>query len=674
MKTSVLRARAFSSGRAPSPVLTRTYLIDEEATLPVVSLAAEPDHFFDDRIGIYVEGTNGVTGNCADEPRNWNRDWERPVSVEFFEIDGSVGFTLDAGVKIYGGCSRQRDRRSLAIFAREKYGASELNYPLFSDKPIQSFQSFVLRNSGNDAEHTLIRDGLMQETVKGQLDIDIQSFRPAIVFLNGEYWGLYNIREKINEHYAASNHGVPPDQVDLLYNDRKIFSGEKDHYEALRLFLLRNNLADPEAYRWVKDQMDVNEYINYQIAQIYFSNSDWPGNNLKYWRPRTPTGRWRWILFDTDFGFGLKDNGISHNTLSFALDPNESEWPNPSWSTLLFRSLMKNEEFRNTFIQRFTVCLGAAFEPGRVIDLVESFSAQIAAEMPRHIARWDKPDSVRDWESKISEMRSFARVRPRVLIRYIEREFDLTDRVSTEVSTIGGGRVYAAGAPLFNKQNPIDLYAEIPVTLRAVAHTGSRFVKWQTLDQSGEDTITFTPNSGQSITAVFESGPSIVINEIHYHPFVGNSNQDYEFIELFNAGVTQVDLEGYKLSGGVNFIFPQNSTIAPGAYLILAKNPLHYHRLDCPVLSWGDDKLANEGEVIRLLGPMGELLDSVYYNSSSLWPQNTNGAGYSLSLLDPNSDRNAPNNWSASPTQGGTRGLINFQEPPTKIQDWMFHH
>ncbi|MDP8242716.1 MAG: CotH kinase family protein [Candidatus Hinthialibacter antarcticus] len=673
-QTSVLRARAFSVGRIPSRVVTHTYLIGEQVALPVVSLAAEPDHFFDDEIGIYVDGSNGTTGNCSDDPRNWNQDWERPVSVEFFETDGAPGFTLDAGVKIYGGCSRQRDRRSLAIFAREKYGAAELAYPLFPDKPIQSFQSFVLRNSGNDAEHTLIRDGLMQATVKGQLDIDYQSFRPAVVFLNGEYWGLYNIREKINEHYAASNHGVAPDQVDLLYNDRKIFSGEKDHYEALRLFLLRNDLADADTYRWVKTQMDINEYINYQIAQIYFSNTDWPSNNLKYWRPHTPSGRWRWILFDTDFGFGLKDNGLSHNTLAFALDPNETGWPNPAWSTLLFRKLIRNDEFKQTFIQRFTVCLQAAFEPARVMDLVESFSAQIAAEIPRHISRWDAPDSLQAWQNKISGMNTFARVRPRVIYRNLEREFDLNERIAIEIKTIGDGRVYVAGAPLFDGENQIELYADIPVTLRAVPLAGSRFVNWEPFDETHADKISLTPQSAQTISAVFEPGPSLVINEIHYHPFIGSGNQDYEYIELLNAGKTHMDLEGYKLSGGVNFIFPEEMSISPGDYLILAKDASLYPHLECQVLSWGDSKLANEGERIHLQGPMGETIDSVHYNSSSIWSHNADGAGFSLSLVDPNSDHDDPDNWFASPSPGGTPGQQNFQTPPTKIQDWMYHN
>ncbi|MBZ0254826.1 CotH kinase family protein, partial [bacterium] len=668
--TSVLRARAFAEGRIPSEVLTQTYFIDEETTLPIVSIAFEPDHFFDDKIGIYVEGTNGVTGNCADEPRNWNRDWERPVNVEFFETDGSLGFELGAGVKIYGGCSRQRDRRSLALFMRDKYGMGELDYPLFpDDKPIHSFQSFVLRNSGNDAEHTLIRDGYMQGLVKGQMDVDSQAFRPAIVFLNGEYWGLYNIREKINEHYPETNYGVPADQVDLLYNNQSVFSGEKDHYEALRSFVIRNDMNDPEAYQWVKSQMDVNEYINYQIAQIYFSNTDWPGNNIKYWRPRTPTGRWRWILFDTDFGFNLQDNGLSHNTLAFALDPNETEWPNPAWSTLLFRELMESEAFRDEFIQRFAVYLSTAFEPDRVMDLLSVYQDQIAAEMPRHIERWDEPSSINSWNNKIAEMRSFGRIRPRVLYRYIKNQFKLSDFITINLNAEGGGRIYAAGAPLFASESETSVYPEVPLQLRAVAFNGNRFIGWQGID-AATDVATILPQPEQTVTAVFEPGPAVVINEIHYHPFAGEGNQDYEFIELFNAGTTSVDLTGYQLSGGVHFDFQNETTLSVGGYLVLAKDAAKYQGLDCDVISWGDDRLANEGERIELTGPMGEVIDAVDYNATPEWPANTDGSGFSLSLIDVNTDRDEPQNWAASAERGGTPGRLNFKTPPTMIQNW----
>ncbi|MFN2163022.1 MAG: chitobiase/beta-hexosaminidase C-terminal domain-containing protein, partial [Candidatus Promineifilaceae bacterium] len=208
---TVIRARVFAPGKLAGRTASHTYLIDFSTTLPVISLATKPAHLFDDTIGIYVEGTNGVTGNCSDVPVNWNRSWERPVSMEMFETDGRRVVAQDAGLEIFGGCSRTFPRKSLEIKARRTYGDKDIDYQALPDKPIDSYKRLVLRNSGNDNYATQFRDALQQYLVKDMMDIDYQAYRPVVVFLNGAYWGLYNLRDKADEAFVEQNYDLDAD-------------------------------------------------------------------------------------------------------------------------------------------------------------------------------------------------------------------------------------------------------------------------------------------------------------------------------------------------------------------------------------------------------------------------------------------------------------------------------
>ncbi len=194
-QTKVLKAKSFTTGTLPSKVVTHTFFINESSTFPIISLSTHPDNFFHEETGIYVEGVNGITGHCSDVPVNWNQPWERPINMEFFNTNGTLEFSEGLGVGIFGGCTRTLfDQKSLKFKARGKYGASKLDYPLFNDLPFTEYETFILRNSGNDNNLTHFRDALSHSLVRS-LDIEQLAFEPSIVFLNGEYWE-YIILEK----------------------------------------------------------------------------------------------------------------------------------------------------------------------------------------------------------------------------------------------------------------------------------------------------------------------------------------------------------------------------------------------------------------------------------------------------------------------------------------------
>jgi hypothetical protein len=198
-KVNVVRARAIHPGAPPGPVTTHTYLVHQNASerysLPWFSMTSDRENLFDDDIGIYVHGNH--TNYFQDGP-----DWERPANLTLFENDGSLAFNEDIGIRLHGNTTRSRPRKSLRINARAEYGSSWINYQLFPDKPINQYKRFILRNSGNDWDMSVFRDAFMQQLAK-DLHVDIQYYALQFLFVNGEYWGIHNIRDRYNHHHIA---------------------------------------------------------------------------------------------------------------------------------------------------------------------------------------------------------------------------------------------------------------------------------------------------------------------------------------------------------------------------------------------------------------------------------------------------------------------------------------
>jgi hypothetical protein len=483
---TTVRARIFQADQIPSATASRTFLPGKTHDLPVVTLITEPRNLFDENTGIYVFGKKHEK-----EPpffgANFWQDWEREIHFSFYEADGTLGTTFDAGVKIFGGWSRANDQRSLSIFARSRYGTDEIIYPLFQDVLYDEFQALVLRNSGNDWMRTMLRDATLTSLMEGT-GLDYTAYRPVVVYLNGEYWGIYNLREKVNEHFLASRHAVDADRIDLLEGNATVVQGSNAEYRTLMQFVESRDLST-QNYGEVVQQMDINNFITYQVAQIYFNNVDWPGNNIKYWK--APGTQWRWILFDVDFSFGLYgDEDYMNNTLEFATATLGPNWPNPPWSTLLLRRLLTNDAFKQDFINTFADTLNSRFLPDHVIQRIDQNAAAIASEIPRHYERWqrdlpeDTPEedirTLEHWHEDLEQMRTFARQRPLYLWRYLAEFFELQDPVpvSIENASPDGGRVLLNSLPIADAQWSGQYFPGIPITLVAEAKPGYRFSHW----------------------------------------------------------------------------------------------------------------------------------------------------------------------------------------------------
>ena len=672
-QNTVIRAKTFLTGWLPSYTESKTYIFDSPKDLPIVFITTDPNSFFDEDTGMYSSGPD-ADPNFPHFGANFWEDWQRPIHFEILELDGS-GYSANAGAKIFGGWSRGFPQKSISIFARNQYGPSQFDYKFFPDLDFSTYESFVLRNSGNDWESTMMRDGFIT-SIADSLNIDHQQYRPAVLYINGDYWGIQNIREKINEHFIASNHNLNADDVDLLdiagFNDENIVHGTNTDYLNLLDYLENENMSDDVVQNAIENWIDIESYFSYQVFQIYIDNQDWPGNNIKFWRDHRPGGKWRWVLYDTDFGFSIWDpNAYTHNTLDFALDPSGPGWPNPPWSTFIIRRLLENNQFKNLFINIYCDLLNSVFEPDYVNSHLESIKSAIESEISNHRSRWynngNWPNSATSWEYKINNMINFSNNRPAYALSHLRQEFDLPNQNQIILDIVPDG----SGKIKLNSLNIIDrwtghYFPNVPIKITAIPEPGYSFLGWaQYPDSASNMTISdFINNS--SYTAMFtQNGISpdttIVINEINYNS--SSSLDPEDWIELYNSGQSDVDISGWLLKDdddAHSFLIPNGTIIEPLDYLVLAKN-IDQFNLVFPeiqnVIGSFDFGLSGGGDQVRLFNLSNTVIDSLEYDDTDPWPTESDGNGPTLELLNPGMDNSIPSSWSFSSDHGSPGGI-----------------
>ncbi len=667
--STVVSARAFKPGFAGQKTTRGTYLIDESSDVFHLNLQIDPKYLWDDETGMYVTGENGVTGFCSEQPRNWNQDWEYPGQVTLFEPDGRMAFKVNAGVKIGGGCSRGLKMKSFNFFLRKgTYGDEKIEYQLFDQLDIHEFKRFKIRNGGNDFTQMLFRDAAIHEIVRDQFDMDIMAYRPVQVFLNGDYWGVYGMREFFNKDYLASHHGVDRDNLDIIKNPfapwREVKEGNNVAYTNLRDFIQDNDLSVAANYRQVLEQIDMNEFLNYFLAQIYLAAYDWPANNMQIWRDRD-NGKWRWMFFDLDATTNYGEWSLSNahdRTLGHALVPNGPVWPNGPESTLFLRKLLENDDFRHEFIQRMCTYVELVYTPARANEVTDRIQSQLEPLMQRHIWRWwnvywdlgggnPSGGSINNWKAYIHKFKQFFVDRPGHLYSHFADEFNLGEQVELSINvtaeTPGTVVLHDNDYPL-PFQYAGTYFVGVPMRIKAVPKAGYTFWKWaETGDPSPE--LRYIPNTNKTLTPLFvPAGP--FITEVHYQPLEGES---HEFIEIHNAADTGMNISGFRFDDGVDFTFPNNTMLNPGEYMIIAKDANQFAEASCQVFEWQSGKLANEGETIRLVDPSGEIMDELSYAPDAPWPSLAAGGGSSLHLKDNTLDNDLPASWEAA-VAGGT--------------------
>lgn len=409
-KTTVIRAMCVAPGKKNSKVTDLTYLLNENDNLPVVTIVSDPANFFSEETGIYTFGLNYE----PEEPykgANFWQDWEREATVSLFEKDGT-GFTSSCGVTIYGAYSRYQPKKSLALHFRDQYGASELAYPLFGEEGVSTYEAFVLRAGGQDSYRARIRDELITSLAADYTDIVVQKYRPAVLYINGEYYGLHYIREKINEHFVAANCNVPAEDVTL---GRANATGV-DSYVALVEYASTHDLTNPEYYEELGSMMNIDQYMDYIIAQICIGNDD--NSNVRFFT--TEGGKWHWILYDTDLCF----YNPNYNSVAEHLNPWGTGAANYI-STALINALLKNPDFKDAFLKRMAWQLDTIWAPEVMHPRIDAMVKEIQPDMAKDLARWY--DTQEHWDKYLGILRQFVDERYDILVPQVQEYFDLTD-------------------------------------------------------------------------------------------------------------------------------------------------------------------------------------------------------------------------------------------------------
>lgn len=651
----VIRAIAYKDGRR-SEVKTQSYLCDHEYDLPIVSIATNPGNLWDYERGIYVKGC------CADtiEPylgANFWKDWEYRANIEMYQPDGEECFNQIVGINIFGGFSRWLPQKSMAIFARSRYGKNRIEYPIFPERDIKKYKSFVIRNSGGDFRRTHFRDAFMTQLAK-PTGVAIQEYQPAVIYINGRYWGIQNLREKINEHYLKANYGVDKENLDILRHNGVARHGTSKNYKKLLAYLRSRDMTKDETVEELRTFMDVEDYIRYNIAEVYSDNRD-AGGNIRYWRERSDSAKWRWVLYDLDLGLGNNTpKGYKRNTLHKFTNANNEKWPDPPWSTFIIRKLLENKKVEQQYINTMADQLNTVYQSDTAVKLLDAMQETVRKEMKYHVKRWGT--SMKQWESQCRSMRYFASVRPYYMRKHMLSKFGLKDTSYVSIIYPGDEVAKVRFNSLKIERDFKGVYFDgVPVHISVEPRHDYDFVGWKGREEK-ERSITVEFSEDIVLEPMFEPKKrstytdSIIFNELKVFSAEGDSSGDW--VELYNRSTKSIDLSNWSFTDDRykdGFVIPKGTTVEPDAYLLLCENheafKTYFPADSVQCVGNMHFGLSKEEEHIKIYDAQGFIVDSLTYH----FEEEDSDTAFTYSLVHPDSSRFRHSAWvKESPSPG----------------------
>jgi len=418
-KSRIVRAKLFCEGYLSPRAVTQSYIMHNRAqTIPIVSIVTDQKYFYDNSIGIYQ-------GNEYDENSNFFQDWRRPINIEYFPNKGEEAVLNQLGeTRIQGGYTRRMKFKSLAVYAHKRFGEKRLKYEFFPiSKPgLTDFKSIILRNSGNDFDGLYFRDAAIQTLTAKYCDVDWQAYQPTAVYLNGSYLCMLNIRERSNEDNIFSNYNGLED-IDMVENWEELKTGDLEEFNKFKEFYSAEENAENTNMDNYAKVMDINEYLNMMVLEVFLSNTDFPGNNIVQWRPRTEDGKWRWVLKDTDFGLGLYGKSAEDKYIDWLYNTKSPEASNKPEHTVLFRRLMADKRFKDMFIDRMTIYMGKFLNKKAFTEIIDSINNVIKTEYPYHralINQWWNPQP-----QEVTNAKNWAGNRETFMKKYLKSYFQI---------------------------------------------------------------------------------------------------------------------------------------------------------------------------------------------------------------------------------------------------------
>lgn len=647
-KINVIRFRAYKPGYAPSETVTQTFMVDPvgaaKYSLPILSLVFDSTDLFSNETGIYVYG-NHPDGNYAQK----GVEWERIANFELFNDQGELVMARDVRARIHGGGSRSSCKKNIRLYG-ETETSSNFEYPFFDNYDLETFKRILIRSGGHRPD-CFPRDDIANMLTEG-LSVDQQHVKHIILFINGEYWGIHTIRERVDEYFVQNRYGIDDNEITILDQEYDVQSGhqvDSDEMQSLEDFVMSHDMTLEQNYEFALEKIDVENYIDYMCSEIFLSNEDWVYSNVVIWRktgpfdpskPKGLDGKFRWIFYDFDGAFGGSCNNAFYtvNTLNAATVVTGIF----SSYSRLFRRLLENPVFKHKFVNRMCDLLNSQYRKNRMHEKITEIYDQLTPEMMETVNRWRYPStsttlytrqseipSLTQWDLNFYNLHIFADRRQKRVREHMLNKWGYPDTsiVTINVNDTEMGMVKVNSILVNENLAGIEssIYPwtghyinTVQLPLVAIPLPGYRFVEWQGLGIS-EDTLPWMPSGDTSFTAIFEEDLSfqpVLINELmssNSNFIFDNFNQDDDWIELYNPNNYAVNLSGCKIQRE-NFIWPipTGTIINAGAYNLFWCDKESYQ---------GENhvnfKLPNMVGTVYLKSPNNSIIDSLYYPSTS---------------------------------------------------------
>ncbi|MGI6454201.1 MAG: CotH kinase family protein [bacterium] len=422
---TVLRVRAFRPDYEPGRTVTHTYLFDEPTPLPILALSTNPSHLWDRRTGIYANATaHGIA-------------WERPVATEMFDDTGKRWFQVDAGIRIHGGASRERsDKKSFRLYYRSAIGPSRLEFPVIPSTSVSSFDRLILRAGYNDSwVHWDAEQRRLAVYISDELGRRLHEDMGYVVshgtfvnlYINGEYFGIYNLVERIDEEFLRSYYDY--DEWDILTSD-ELKEGDYLAWNQLQNFVNRNDLSVQRNFDRLTEMIDLDQITAYYILNIYVQNHDWPHHNWYAARERSPQGKWKLFVWDIEdsFSSGASRGEYNLNTFERARQVD--------FLGTLFRRMLSNSQYQQYFIQRMEHYFETTLKKEHLLMRLDELADQVRDAMPMEAQRWNRNMNLDIWEAALDNARRFIDLREDVVRNHVYRGL----RIPTPTPTVLPGQ------------------------------------------------------------------------------------------------------------------------------------------------------------------------------------------------------------------------------------------
>ena len=418
-KTTPLRIKAFAEGKVTSETVSATYFIDDDPLTPIVSLITDDKYLFNKKTGILTKGTGSVP--------NYSKGWEYPIHIEYFTQAGERQISQTGTFTCSGHSARINAQKSIALYARKSWGAESFAFNPFPTRDYESYKSLLLRSTNSDVTATRLRDVVASSLAEGQ-GILYQDYQVIQVYINGKYYGHYNLREKINKYFVAQYEGVTDeaeiDSIDILARtgtDQFLQNGDNADWLALADFCKKQDLNDPENLRYVTDRLDVDSLFTHAAFEIILGNVDF--TNVRLYR--VPGGKWKMLLFDVEACW----RGLDRTPLEYYIKPVSGKIQGFRHEPL--NALLKVPEMKDRFLKRVSELLATVFRWDNVEAHFDAVIEKLEPILPRHIARW-KNMKFSNWKKNIKATKYYARVRPKKIPELLKAAMKLTkDEVET---------------------------------------------------------------------------------------------------------------------------------------------------------------------------------------------------------------------------------------------------